>query len=282
MVISLCLGDSAEVLPTVGEQSIDSIITDPPYGISFQSKKWDYEIPSVNIWKECLRVLKPGGHLLCFASTRTHHRMCVNIEDAGFSVRDTIAWLFGQGFPKNHNLGNGRGTALKPAMELITVARKPFKGSAQANVAKWSTGGLNIDACRIGDEEITINRLEQWSGFGEKKRPNYTVTTSRGRFPAHFIHDGGQEVLDLLGNASRFFYCAKANRKERGEGNNHPCVKPLKLMRYLCRLVTPENGIVLDPFMGSGSTGKAAREEGFSFIGIEREPGYFEIAKGRI
>ena len=316
-MMRLLYGDCLKVLPSLPENSVDSIVTDPPYGISFMNKKWDYSMPSVEIWEECLRVLKPGGHLLCFASTRTFHRMVVNIEDAGFDIRDSIAWMHGQGFPKSRNLGEGRGTALKPAMELIAVARKPFKGSCTNNVEEWGTGGLNIDVCRIGNDEIQINRLEEWSGFGQKERPDYTPTTVKGRYPANVILDEeAGEVLDEqtgdLGNnfrrskangsssiwgsgkaspttspsdsggASRFFYCAKANKKERGEGNNHPTVKPLKLMEYLCRLVTPKNGTILDPFMGSGSTGKAAYNEAFDFIGIEMDGGYMEIAENRL
>jgi len=322
-MMRLLYGDCLKVFPTLPENSVDSIVTDPPYGISFMNKKWDYNMPSVEIWEECLRVLKPGGHLLCFASTRTFHRMVVNIEDAGFDIRDSIAWMHGQGFPKSRNLGEGRGTALKPAMELIAVARKPFKGSCTNNVEEWGTGGLNIDACRIGDDEIQINRLEEWSGFGQKERPDYTPTTVKGRYPANvildeeagavldeqsgtgsspkvsraktsgtdfgLINDDGWEPPGCTiqgygdtGGASRFFYCAKANKKERGEGNNHPTVKPLKLMEYLCRLVTPKNGTVLDPFLGSGTTGKAAYNEAFDFIGIEMEGDYMEIAENRL
>ena len=283
-MMRLLYGDCLKVFPTLPENSVDSIVTDPPYGISFMNKKWDYNMPSVEIWEECLRVLKPGGHLLCFASTRTFHRMVVNIEDAGFDIRDSIAWMHGQGFPKSRNLGEGRGTALKPAMELIAVARKPFKGSCTNNVEEWGTGGLNFDACRIGNDEIQINRLEEWSGFGQKERPDYTPTTVKGRFPANVILDEeAGEVLDGQNDgASRFFYCPKVNKKERGEGNNHPTVKPLKLMEYLCRLVTPKNGTVLDPFMGSGSTGKAAYNEAFDFIGIEMDGDYMEIAENRL
>ena len=283
-MMRLLYGDCLKVLPSLPENSVDSIVTDPPYGISFMNKKWDYNVPSVEIWEECLRVLKPGGHLLCFASTRTFHRMTVNIEDAGFDIRDSIAWMHGQGFPKSRNLGEGRGTALKPAMELIAVARKPFKGSCTNNVEEWGTGGLNIDACRIGDDEIQVNRLEEWSGFGQKERPDYTPTTVKGRFPANVILDEeAGEVLDGQSDgASRFFYCPKVNKRERGDNNNHPTVKPLKLMEHLCRLVTPKNGTVLDPFMGSGTTGKAAYNEEFDFIGVEMDGGYMEIAENRL
>lgn len=408
--------------------SVDSVVTDPPYGLSFMGKKWDYDVPSVEIWKEVFRVLKPGGHLLSFAGTRTQHRMCVNIEDAGFEIRDMIAWVYGSGFPKSMNVskaidkaaganrtvigqneeilkkqsvdikrGNrkildsfdagapgrnngfktvsaditapatpeaqqwdGWGTALKPALEPITVARKPLsEKTIAANVLKWGTGAINIDVCRVGlDGEkpptgsakrvYANNQYTEDKVYGDNK-----TTPDKGRFPANFIHDGSQLVLDLFpeskgmsgggakdkskkkewivqpfnrqivkdewirgdsGSAARFFYCAKASKKDRDENlecliknkagmmgtggqhmtrrdkgyevspraNNHPTVKPTALMRYLCRLVTPPNGIIYDPFMGSGSTGKAAILEGFRFIGSELDKGYCEIATARI
>jgi DNA modification methylase len=381
-------------------------------------KKWDYDVPSEEVWRECLRVLKPGGHLLAFAGTRTQHRMACRIEDAGFEIRDMIAWVYGSGFPKSldvskaidksngdpnrlhkftawmrstgltarqldeltgtnmgghyltkasqpaiptpelwevirpqcrdvpswvdelveriqaerevvgqktsgianredinrHTIGGsssmvvnittpttpaarqwqGWGTALKPALEPITMARKPFTSSVAANVVEHGTGAINVDGCRVGD-------------------------ALAGRWPANLIHDDGDEVQQVLGDASRFFYCAKASKSDRDEGleempevhrvngnkwtdqdyrvingerpetaesgprkNIHPTVKPTDLMRYLCRLVTQPGGVVLDPFMGSGSTGKAAVLEGFRFVGIERDETYFEIAKRRI
>ena len=340
--VELMLGNCVEQMKFIATDSIDSIVTDPPYGIKFMSKKWDCDVPSVAVWQECLRVLKPGGHLLAFAGTRTQHRMAVNIEDAGFKIRDMMAWIYGSGFPKSHNIskaldkaagaerevtgsrtaddirgGNmhaanrgvshtielrdkpatpeaqqweGWGTALKPALEPITVARKPLsENTVAANVLKHGTGGINIDESRIGGE---------------------------GRFPANLIHDGGDEVVDVLKDAARFFYCPKASKKDRDEGldkmeeqqfvqwqtgngasgkpsslsegrdtkrrNTHPTVKPTDLMRYLVRLVTPKGGTVLDPFMGSGSTGKAAVSDGFDFIGIEIDPDYLAIAKERI
>jgi site-specific DNA-methyltransferase (adenine-specific) len=385
----LILGDSLERLKGLEDNSVDSIVTDPPYGLSFMGKKWDYDVPSQEIWEECLRVLKPGGYLLAFAGTRTQHRMAVRIEDAGFEIRDMIAWVYGSGFPKSHNIGKavdklqgnkrevvgeqklmgtarrmkggnygdfggedtadvvnltkgnspyeGYGTALKPALEPITVARKPLSEKTVAqNVLKYGTGGINIDGCRV---------------------------ENTGRFPANLIHDGSDEVVKLFpetgggkfskqtrsrkgfmlsgsedniqeanapdnygdsGSASRFFYCAKASKSERNRGceefeekplafsnqakaelkrgntnfnggdakghgnkirhikNHHPTVKPISLMRYLCRLVTPKGGTVLDPFMGSGTTGIGAKLEGFDFIGIEREEEYIKIAEARI
>jgi DNA modification methylase len=542
-------GDCLEVLKTMADNSVDSIVTDPPYGLSFMGKKWDYDVPSEDVWRECLRVLKPGGHLLAFAGTRTQHRMAVRIEDAGFEIRDMIAWVYGSGFPKSLDVSKaidkaagaerevvgeklagirckdlpistgqgeftsgqsivpitapateaakqwqGWGTALKPALEPITVARKPLgEKTVAANVLAHGTGGLNVDGCRVG------STVETWPASRARPangQPNalythrlagqtatQTVSTGdapSGRWPANLIHDGSDEVVGLFpqttsgkpmkrmhtdpgcsvasgaglggggeyfhdgygdtGSAARFFkecqheeidllfcrakailhawqlnqkivsaaesnsclsrqaaafvlsnaviaasqggkllsdvkglsttvtehecemlcetlttaililksdalpapspvapiqngclvniattpkqtgtttitislpksggyaepvmfsitpmsaehgeadfasrfrYCAKASKKDR-EGSTHPTMKPTALMRYLCRLVTPPEGIVLDPFMGSGSTGKAAVLEGFEFIGIEREAEYLQIAKARI
>ncbi|WP_336339750.1 site-specific DNA-methyltransferase [Stenotrophomonas maltophilia group sp. Smal41] len=341
------IGDCLIVMRGMAADSVDAIVTDPPYGLSFMGKRWDYDVPSTETWAECLRVLKPGGHLLAFAGTRTQHRMAVRIEDAGFEIRDMIAWVYGSGFPKSHN-GPWGGTGLKPALEPITVARKPLAGTVETNWREHGTGALNIDDCGVGAK------------FSEG-----------GRWPANLIHDGSDEVLSALpvapgqiadastnadarktqntyrtmrrgrgetragsanlgevgfkmrpgtrrmdaGSAARFFYCAKASKADRDAGldsfnktaagmvsntsgqhitrrgdgyqataraNNHPTVKPTDLMRYLCRLVTPAGGIVLDPFMGSGSTGKAAVLEGFQFIGIEEDPAYAAIAEARV
>lgn len=370
MKYELVHGDCIEVLREMESDSVDSIVTDPPYGLSFMAKKWDYDVPSVKIWRECLRVLKPGGHLLSFAGSRTYHRMAVNIEDAGFEIRDQVMWVYGSGFPKSQNISKaidkkggedfakrpnsksqsrdeeiyalgselakqweGWGTALKPAHEPIVVARKPLIGTIVENVLEHGTGGLNIYESRI----------------------------EGGRFPANIIHDGSEEVLEGFpetrsgepgikhggnegfaygkesrepgtqmtgfgdsGSAARFFYCAKASKAEKDFGlddiepqpiawsnqakaelkrgnddfkhdndgtkhnkveyrkNIHPTVKPVALMKYLCRLITPTNGVVLDPFMGSGTTGIGATTEGFSFIGIEREEEYINIARHRI
>jgi site-specific DNA-methyltransferase (adenine-specific) len=356
------------------DNSVDSIVTDPPYGISFMAKKWDYDVPSVDVWKEAMRVLKPGGHALIACGTRTQHRMVVNIEDAGFEIRDVVSWIYGSGFPKSLNIskaidkaagverevvgtkdggpdmrgGNfsndtgermvaditapatesakqwdGWGTALKPACEFFTLCRKPLSEKTIAkNVLKWGTGGINIDECRVG-----LGNEKQPTGSGQPVKGNADImsrangndgntTSTQGRFPANLIHDGSQEVLDLFpetksggkkvkdkanneglfgfggqpeketeasqGSAARFFYCPKASKKDRDEGNNHPTVKPTALMAYLCRLITPTGGVVLDPYMGSGSTGKAAVSEGFSFTGIELDPDYYEICKARI
>ena len=283
-------GDCLEVLRTLPDCSVDAVVTDPPYGLSFMGKRWDYDVPSVEIWAECLRVLKPGGHLLAFAGTRTQHRMAVRIEDAGFEIRDMIAWVYGSGFPKSHNLKDdwqGWGTALKPALEPITVARKPLVGTVAENVLMHGTGAFNIDGCRVRDGSETGGEKPVYAAnhrnavYGSGMGGGAWAQTN-GRWPANLIHDGSDEVVELTGDAARFFYCAKASKADRGNDNKHPTVKPTELMRYLCRLVTPPGGIVLDPFMGSGSTGKAAALEGFDFIGIEREAEYLAIAEARI
>lgn len=322
-MIDLRHGDCLQILKNLADNSVDSIVTDPPYGLSFMNKHWDYDVPSTEIWSECLRVLKPGGHLLAFAGTRTQHRMAIKIEDAGFEIRDMIAWVYGSGFPKSHNLKDewqGWGTALKPALEPITVARKPLTGTVAENVLAWGTGGMNIDGCRVAtDDNLNGGGYSQnyksSTFLAHGGRREYAQPT--GRWPANLIHDGSNEVTACFpdtkggiavrrnsggntfggenqkppmndlgygdsGSAARFFYCAKASKKDRDNGNNHPTVKPIDLMRYLCRLVTPPNGIVLDPFMGSGSTGKAAKLEGFNFIGIEKESDYIKIAESRI
>lgn len=367
-------GDCLEVLRKLADSSVDAIVTDPPYGLSFMGKRWDYDVPDVEVWTECLRVLKPGGHLLAFAGTRTQHRMAVRIEDAGFEIRDMIAWLYGSGFPKSHN-GPWGGTALKPALEPITVARKPLSGTVANNVLEHGTGALNIDGCRVPAEPMEPNtgsggmprrHEDEQRGPGIVSQPH-----ALGRWPANVIHDGSSEILAAFpdapgqmadasrstkprnsqhiygalrrgrgdeasanadnagvvgfsmrpgmrrldtGSAARFFYCPKASRADRNEGteglpqrqggmvsntsgqhltrrddydppqvgNYHPTVKPTDLMAYLCRLVTPPGGLVLDPFMGSGSTGKACMREGFRFLGIEREAEYLAIARARI
>lgn len=330
-------GDCVESMRSMPDASVDSVVTDPPYGLSFMGRKWDVGVPAVEVFIECLRVLKPGGHLLAFGGTRTSHRLVCAIEDAGFEIRDTIAWVYGSGFPKSRNVGKeveafeGWGTALKPAMEPICVARKPLAGTVAANALAHGTGVLNIDGCRIEGIKGTPaspRRAEQDSAYGDLSKDPGTGSgwdSSVGRWPANLIHDGSDEVLEAFpsargqagavgpqyGNkasvntygewgprteqqpridsstsAARFFYCAKASKADRTEAkqvnNNHPTVKPTDLMRYLCRLVTPPGGTVLDPFMGSGSTGKAATMEGFGFIGIEADAAYVEIAEARV
>ena len=375
------IGSNLDVLPTLEDNSIDSIVTDPPYELGFMGKKWDSSgiAYSVELWKECLRVLKPGGHLLSFGGTRTWHRVAVAIEDAGFEVRDSIAWMYGSGFPKSLNVGKsieaklttgsaakngfhklegkrtgdekigmyatvaehgfrshnpeqlgafdleattpeaqqweGWGTALKPAFEPIVVARKPLIGTVAQNVLTHGTGALNIDGSRIGTGEgvVTFDRTKR-----KVEGNTYdlgTVTglreSGQGRWPSNVILDEySAEILDEQSDASRFFYVAKASKRDRNEGleglplrksdqrsdvaaglwaemeapkqNFHPTVKPTDLMRYLVKLVTPPNGTVLDPFTGSGSTGKAAILEGFRFVGIELTEDYIPIIEGRL
>jgi site-specific DNA-methyltransferase (adenine-specific) len=501
--MKLLLGDCLDKLKELDDNSVDSIVTDPPYGLAFMGKKWDYDVPSQAIWEECMRVLKPGGHILSFAGSRTYHRMAVRIEDAGFEIRDQIMWIYGSGFPKSHNIGKaidkiegnvravvgetkagktamgqnsgwnahenrteieitkgnseweGWGTALKPAHEPIVMARKPLIGTVADNVLEYGVGGLNIDGCRVGTEKISAHHAPKgtFAGGEEDRGSSKDYYDNEGRFPANIIFEctcenpkivadkydirayndykntfksyeennsvtGEYQIKDVEttkvihtdpncpcyildgqsgksksssnkwegdnnaaiygkyekgvrqstfsdeGGASRFFYCPKASKSDRDEGmpesvpqftgrprredgsviykethaeewaeamakkerkdktslagaeeklqqlngakvikgrdagqdsrsvahkarptarmNIHPTVKPTELMKYLIRLVTPKGGVVLDPFMGSGSTGKAAVREGMEFIGIEREEEYYEIAKQRI
>lgn len=435
--IKLYEGNCLDVLRKCPDNYMDSIVTDPPYGLSFMGKGWDYSVPSTEIWKECLRVLKPGGHLLAFGGTRTYHRLVVNIEDAGFEIRDQIMWIYGSGFPKSmdiskaidkeagatrevigrrnfakaktqHGYANdgvsrsggdlpaegdvtlpatddakkwsGYGTALKPANEPICLARKPLSEKTVAkNVLKHGVGGLNVDASRIGEQangrfpanvilghstECTNRVVAQvsWFDLGNEqgiavdqegreiyiessamtehlpKKGDYVSLLTKsdpkdrlsgidvrpcdvegcldgcaiaeldkqslaggmhgaGKARPKQLHKGSFGIgehgtaeymsdhrFDDGGKtgASRFFYVAKASKKDRGEGNTHPTVKPIKLMEYLVKLVTPEGGIVLDPFMGSGTTGVACQNLGFGFRGIEMTPEYYEICKARI
>lgn len=395
----LLLGDCLERLSDLDDASVDAVVTDPPYGIGFMGKTWDdfggplgvghginraggrepggamkagdsYDrTPTGNrafqAWveqwgAECLRVLKPGGHAVVFGGTRTYHRLAAGLEDAGFEIRDCLAWLFGSGFPKSKNIGDGFGTALKPAHEPIVLARKPLVGTVAENVAAHRTGALNIDGCRVegvpeapGTTPPTVMRGIYELGGGALRRAPYEIPS--GRWPANVVLDeAAASMLDEQsgelhsqdpstrlsksavsgvtemgtgqsveyadrGGASRFFYCAKTSRAERNAGlegfetelmqsvafgekahgtlpytnapremkprpraNVHPTVKPIALMRWLCRLVTPPGGLIVDPFLGSGTTGIAAVLEGFQFTGIEREPDYLAIAQARI
>ena len=310
-------GDCLEEVQKLVDKGIqvDSIVTDPPYHLTsiverfgkegsapakdkdgafqrqskgFMGKEWDGGDIAFRkeTWELFMKVLKPGGHLLAFSGSRTYHRMAVAIEDAGFNIRDQIMWLYGSGFPKSHNLGDGWGTALKPAHEPIVLARKKIEGTNKQNREKYGTAGLNIDACRVGLSEGDDPRL---GGKGTWKTDKMakdvydggytgveTGSSELGRFPANVMHNGLEE------DWARYFYCPKTSKAEKGNDNTHPTVKPIKLMKYLCRLITPKGGTVLDPFMGSGSTGIAAKDEGFEFIGIEREKEYFEIAERRV
>ena len=292
MNYNILQGDNRETLKTLEDNSIDAIITDPPYGIDFLGKSWDANTGALETYQECLRVLKPGGYLLAFSAARTYHHLAVTLERAGFEIRDQLMWLYASGFPKAQDIGKAldkRGTAneyhgwkttLKPAHEPICMARKPFKGSCIDNVLEHSVGALNIDATRLNDKftnnvigEVEgyqkffycpkVSRKERHCGFDTSKIP----TDPNGMLESSY-KDGtpGQDYHDVRTNA----------------GNNHPTVKPVELMKYLVRLVTPSNSTVLDPFCGSGSTGMAAVDLGHKFIGCELDPAYVEIANTRI
>ena len=371
---------------------VDSIVTDPPYHLTsivnryskensapptsksmggafvrvskgFMGKEWDGGDIAFRpeTWELALKLLKPGGYILAFSASRNYHRMAVAIEDAGFEIRDQMMWLYGSGFPKSLNLGNGWGTALKPAHEPIVMARKSLEGTNKQNMEKYGVGGINIDGCRIEGEvkhppnnpdfrdaakqAMAKGGVDKLSFGQDRDAPIKRKTTNRksrskdgvwtdgnsgmkaegsqfadadpkGRFPANVMH-GGLET-----EWAKYFYCPKVSKAERNQGledfpvkkskggggtsndtwyeddvnsasgkfgsekapskNTHPTVKPQELMKYLCRMVTPKGGTVLDIFMGSGSTGMAAKDEGFDFIGIERDKEYFNIAEKRI
>lgn len=286
-------GDCLEIMGRLEADSVDALVTDPPAGISFMGKDWDHGdsfIPKITeIMKECLRVLKPGAHGFVWALPRTSHWTATALENAGFEIRDVVTHVFGSGFPKSLNLGSGWGTALKPASEHWILVRKPVsEKTVAANMLKHGTGGINIDASRIRTSE-TLSQGASNLGFNGVEAPVKTMQHSQGRFPANLVLDEeAAEMLDeqsgICGGASRFFYCAKTSKSERNAGceNRHPTVKSKKLMSYLINLITPQGGRVLDPFMGSGSTGLACTENDFLFIGIEKEQDYFEIAKKRI
>ena len=343
-------GDCIEQMQKLKDEGklVDSVVTDPPYHLTsiverygkdgsapakdkdglyqrqargFMGKEWDGGDIAfrTDTWKLAYDLLKPGGYLLAFSASRNYHRMAVAIEDAGFEIRDQIMWIYGSGFPKSLNIGDGWGTALKPAHEPIVMAKKRLEGTNKQNKDKYGTGGINIDECRIegevkrpdtnpdfrdvakkamaqgGQDKLNFNQItgakrkttvrksrdsgNVWTddNSGMKQEDNHFADADpKGRYPANLIHDGLQEEW------ARYFYCPKTSKTERGSDNTHPTVKPQELMKYLCRLVTPKGGVVLDPFMGSGSTGMAAKDEGFDFIGIEKEQEYFEIAEARI
>lgn len=388
-------GDCVEVMRGMDAETVDAIVTDPPYGLEFMGKAWDgFGTPlGFQTWteqwaREALRVLKPGGHLLAFGGTRMYHRLAAGIEDAGFEIRDTLMWLYGSGFPKSLDVskaidkaagaerevigsrpltGNGKtmksgfhqpdgtgagetvkehlhmftapatdaakkwqgwGTALKPAVEPIVLARKPLIGTVADNVLKHGTGALNIDASRIGTEKRALRDARNTvtpSQFGSMGGSKAIGETNLGRWPANILLDeaaaamldeqSGNLAVNKVafyryrengadgpsvglsgtkyapngygdsGGASRFFYVAKASRAERNKGlerNIHPTVKPVQLMRYLIRLVAHKDAVILDPFLGSGTTAVAAIEEGVKWIGCERESEYVEIAKARV
>ena len=251
-------GDCQEQLKNIKDETVDAIITDPPYGITFMGNKWDYDVPSIKLWKESIRVLKKGGYLLSFSSAKTYHRLVCNVEDAGFVIRDQILWIYGEGMPKSKSL-------LKPAHEPIVMAIKPGKLKE-----------LNIDESRIGTEKrINKKTSKNKNCFGQI---NNNDRECIGRYPANLLHDGNTGIEQF----TNYFYCAKADINDRNTYNTHPTVKPVKLMEYLIRLVCPVGSLILDPFMGSGSTGKAALQQGMNFIGIEQNAEYVKIAKKRL
>lgn len=383
---NLVNGDSYEVLKNLPDNCIDSIVTDPPYGLSkqpdlnkvlgkwlndevykspskgFMGNDWDSFVPSPLLWKECFRVLKPGGHILAFAGTRTQHLMAMSLGLAGFEIRDVIFWVYGSGFPKSQNISKaidklqcneridcgfkyksgkpknsvslpagevfeskstspdgikweGWGTGLKPAVEPITLARKPISEKTIAkNVLKHGTGGINIDDCRIETKD-NLKRLNNVKGIWSKDKYEFKTETGtgseNGRFPSNLIIEENDLNLSILQEKSKYFYSPKCQKKDRNEGleefeefeigtynfrndcsldgkktkskqNTHPTVKPTELMAYLCKLITPKNGIILDPFNGSGSTGKAAVREDFRYLGIDLDSEYIKISQARI
>lgn len=276
--VTLHHGDCLEAMRTLPADSIDSVVTDPPYGLGFMGKGWDALPPGPQWAAECLRLLKPGGHLLSFGGTRTWHRLAVAVEDAGFEIRDNLAWMYGSGFPKHR-------ANLKPAFEPIVMARKPFKGGLVPNEERYGTGALSIDSCRIPtDETLSIgsnNRSNAAVNFGMKDNAAAQKQHEGGRWPANVVLDESQ--AEML-TESKFFYVAKASTKERPkvEGVAHNTVKPLSLMRWLVRLVTPAGGVVLDPFAGSGTTVEACISEGFQCTAIELQEEYLPLIQARI
>ena len=356
-------GDCLEEMRKMESNSISCIVTDPPYGLGFMGKDWDAGLPHHDIWKEALRIVKPGGHLLAFGGTRTYHRLTCAIEDSGWEIRDCLMWIYGSGFPKSHNhFGiEGYGTALKPAHEPIILAMKKCDGTFKANAEKWGQAGINIDGCRVGTDEMKVTKsngaiLSENRAMEAPNTGRIDCGTKIGRWPANVLFDEeagklldeqsgmskskcvaiqrprgvlqmhgensrpchGKDLVSKIegvndsGGASRFFYCAKASSSERNEGcealqdkiggglcatvsgdsrtgnitiqkNNHPTVKPLRLMQYLIKLVIPpKDGVLLDPFCGSGSTILAAHNIGVKAIGIEKNAEYCEIAQARI
>jgi DNA modification methylase len=391
----LIVGDCVEAMRAIPECSVDAIVCDPPYGLEFMNKEWDRLGASMQVWheawaREALRVLKPGGHLLAFGGTRTYHRLAAGIEDAGFEIRDCIAWMYGSGFPKSLDVSkaidkaagaersdgarkwsggarrggimgdnletqtrviydtpvtveaerwSGWGTSLKPGYEPIVVARKPLSGTVAATVLEHGTGALNIDGCRVGSDggtrgtqfhpesetggrwpaNVVLSHSEDCVQVGAQHITGDQRQTGNGRRKGGFGDIGadrgdgepnepvyGDETVErwactqkcpvrildsqtvklTSGSYTRFFYCAKASAQERSAGleklNPHPTIKPIEVMRYLVRLVTPPGGLVLDPFTGSGTTGCAAVLEGFRFYGIEKEEEYADIVRARI
>jgi site-specific DNA-methyltransferase (adenine-specific) len=332
----ILVGDCRQALKLLGDAAIDCVVCDPPYELGFMGKAWDASGVAYDpaVWREVLRVLKPGGHVVAFGGTRTYHRMASAIEDAGFEVRDMLEWLYGSGFPKSLDVSKaidatlglpvtpeaakwkGWGTALKPAHEPVVLARKPLGNTVARTVLEHGTGALNIGATRVGTEERhNPPAVTKWTDQGYQGRAAEGKNVS-GRWPSNIAVD--EAVAADLGSVAPYFYCAKPSTAERDAGlegfavrtggdltaredgtaglrspragagrgggrrNHHPTVKPIALMRWLCRLVCPPGGVVLDPFTGSGTTGCAAVLEGFDFLGVEMDPEYVKLAEARI
>jgi site-specific DNA-methyltransferase (adenine-specific) len=282
-------GDCLTGLTKLADNSVDSIVTDPPYELGIYGKSWDRTGIAYNVemWQQCVRVLKPSGALISFGGSRTYHRMATAVEDAGFEIRDQLLWVYAEAMPKLNNL--------KPAHEPMVLARKPFSGTIAASVKEWGTGTLNIDQCRVPREEGDVS----YGGYGNAEigfgggngRDVKWVASTTDRWPANFIHDGSGEVLaNLPKGAGRYFYCAKPSKAERTAGLSkgqgvearHPCQKPLTLLSYLISLVTPEGGCVLDPFLGSGSTAVAAVLGGYEWRGCEMTSEYYSQISKRV
>lgn len=278
MNLEVVSGDCLDILKLYEENSIDACITDPPYGMSIAGESWDGDVPTVEIWSEVLRTLKPGAFCLSFCSPELYHRMATRVEDAGFRILDQIMWMTTTKMPKNNRL--------KPAHEPIVVAQKPFTGTIEANFQEWGTGKIDTETTRVPWEK---EPPKGWVAQGAKRRTfgkdgntkgggaEYGTVDANplGRYPSNIIGE-------VLPEHQRYFYAPRATRKEKGEGNDHPTVKPVSLMEYLVRIYTREEHLVLDPFCGSGTTGVACSNLQRNFIGIDKTEEYAEIARKRI
>lgn len=286
--VTLLHGDNKDWLLTLDDASIDAIVTDPPYGIRWDNQHWDYDLPEISQLQQCLRVLKPGAFALFFSGRNTHHRLGVRIEDAGFLIHDTIIWAYGQGFTNGKSLEDGVNTQLKPSLEIIIVARKPLDGTATENFKKWGTGGFFIRAVREGryPTNLILEDTPEMSELFPKTKKNGSITkpikdTSilRGNYKTKPVFQSYGDDGSAIRYFSRIQFCSKPKGEEKID---HPTQKPLELMTHLVSLVTPEDGVVLDPWMGSGTTAVATMLKGYNFIGIERELKYITITNERL